>query len=63
MPSGHLYAALMRDGITFDEYQSLIDILKGNNLIYETGNMLSITAHGKEIAAKVNSILYGERAD
>jgi hypothetical protein len=63
MPSGHLYAALMQDGITFDEYQSLISILKGNNLIYETGNLLFLTAHGREIAAKVNSILYGKRAD
>lgn len=46
IPSGHLYAVLMGK-ITREAYQSIIDLMKRQNLINETGNLLTWT--GPEI--------------
>ena len=64
VPSGHIYAALMSDGTTYDEYVSLISTLIGNRLIKQTGQLLSLTETGKPVAEKVNKAMgWTSRAD
>ena len=63
VPSGHIYAALMVDGVTLDQYQSLIGILKGNHLIHTSGNLVSLTPQGKLLADKVDKAFGWKRAD
>ncbi len=40
IPNGHLYAALMEKGCSFDLYQLMIETLKGLGYITERGNVL-----------------------
>lgn len=40
--SGHLYAALMGQGITLNSYNMLLDILKEGKLIKERNHVLTV---------------------
>ena len=52
IPSGHLYAMMM-NGISLDDYTSLVNTLESNGLITSQNYLLSLTDKGKELANKI----------
>jgi hypothetical protein len=56
-PSGVVYAAFMTQGITLEEYTAIVDILKLQGLVLQTGNVLSLTAKGRTLASQIDNVL------
>lgn len=46
-PSGKLYAALMGQGCTLDQYNQILAALTGEGLVRQQGQMLEPTPKGK----------------
>lgn len=46
-PSGTLYAALMGQGCTLDQYNQILAALTGEGLVRQHGQMLEATPEGK----------------
>jgi hypothetical protein len=40
IPSGHLYAVLMEKGITIEQYENIIGLLKRTGLVKESASVL-----------------------
>lgn len=45
VPSGHLYAQLMTTGMSLENYQKIIDALKGASLVKESNHLLTWVDH------------------
>lgn len=45
IPSGHLYAQLMTSGMTLNQYQQIISMLKRTGLVSESNNLLTWTGN------------------
>lgn len=60
MPSGVSYLALMSKGITYDEYQAIVGAMVQNGLVTKSGDLLSITDKGRELATKLEGALHNK---
>jgi len=52
-PEGHIYAGLMQDGVTFDDYQLLRSLLLEGGIATSSGDCLALTPRGRELAAQI----------
>lgn len=57
-PSGPLYAALM-GRMSLDDYQMLIGMCKGGNLLTEAGHVLKLTDKGKALVRHIKETIEG----
>lgn len=57
-PSGHLYAALMGQ-MSLDDYQMIIGVCKGGNLMTESGHVLQLTDKGKDLVKQIKATIPG----
>lgn len=61
VPNGHLYAALMEQGVEFEEYMIMLACLKKLNLIEEKFNFLSLTESGVKVLTELEKIVAASR--
>ena len=57
-PSGPLYAALMGQ-MSLDDYQMIIGVCKGGNLMTESGHVLQLTDKGKDLVKQIKATIPG----
>lgn len=56
-PAGHVYMALMADGCSHGDFMQLQTILVSGGICTLAGNVLALTAAGKEMAVEINAAI------
>jgi hypothetical protein len=57
IPSGHIYAVTMGQGVTLCEHTQIIGTLVRAGWATERGHLVTATAKGREIGDKINAAL------
>lgn len=57
VPSGHLYAMVMGEGVSLDDHLATVRVLTRGGLATNVNHCLSLTAAGHDLAAKIDRMV------